>query len=162
MTPDEQALLTQAIWAFLLVYVGLVVVISLVSYVAMAITMSMFFRKVGVEPWIAWVPVYGYWKLLEVGGTKGSYALFTLVPFAGIVTSVFLYIGMYRIGYAFRKDGSWMALAIFFPYAWFALLARATERYEPSLQAMTGYPPLAGSGVGVAAPVPDAPPAYSA
>ena len=126
--------------------VGFSVLLLLVVYVVMAIALSQLFRKTGVEPWIAWVPVYGYWKWLELGGFNGALAWLSLIPGANYVTWVFLYIGMYRIGASFRKDSSWVVLAVFLPYVWCFLLARDSERYEPAIQSAIGYPPLTGSG----------------
>ena len=49
-------------------------------YVLMALALSSFFKKVGVESWIAWVPIYNTWKWLEVGGQQGWLALISLIP----------------------------------------------------------------------------------
>ncbi|MEP6481312.1 MAG: DUF5684 domain-containing protein [Rhodoglobus sp.] len=130
---------------------GVIIVVSLLFvlafYVLMAIALSRFFAKVGVEPWIAWVPIYNTWKWLEVGGQAGWLSLLALIPYAGIVTSVFLYIGMYRTGIAFRKDGAFLVLGIFLPFVWAFMLAGQAEVYRPELIAQAGFPPpLAGYG----------------
>lgn len=139
-------------------------VLAAAFYVLMAIALSRFFRKVGVEPWIAWVPFYNTWKWLEVGGQQGWLALLALIPYAGIVTSVFLYIGMYRTGIAFRKESSWVVLGIFLPFVWCFMLAGQNEEYHPELITQAGYPPpLAGYG-SVAGATPTAggtPPPYT-
>jgi hypothetical protein len=136
-----------AILAVYLVFIAFVVAIAVVSYVLLGLTLSRFFRKVGVEPWIAWVPYYNHWKWLEVGGHQGWIALLSLVPYGSYVTLVFLAIGNYRTGIAFRKDGSWVVLGIFLPWVWCYLLGRDTEVYEPQLITAAGYPPpLAGFG----------------
>lgn len=130
-----------------MVFVGMYLVVLVGAYVVMALALSSFFRKVGVEPWIGWVPIYGYWKWLEVGGQPGWLAVLSVVPYANIVTAVFLAIGTYRTGIAFRKDASWVVLAIFLPFVWLFLLGRQTEVYEPALITAAGYPPpLAGYG----------------
>ena len=129
---------------FLLIYVAIFVFCLLVFvavYVVTAIALMQFFRKVGVEPWAAWVPIYAYWKWLEVGGQPGALSLLVLVPYAGIVTSVFLAIGMYRSGIAFRKDASWVVLGIFLPWVWLFLLGWQGEVYQPELITAAGYPP---------------------
>ena len=132
---------------FGIVFVGLYLVLLIGVYVLMGLALSSFFRKVGVEPWIGWVPIYGYWKWLEVGGQPGWLSILVVVPYAGIVTSVFLAIGMYRTGFAFRKDSSWVVLGIFLPYVWLFLLARQSEVYDPRLITAAGFPPpLAGYG----------------
>ncbi|CAN5321165.1 hypothetical protein BH11ACT4_BH11ACT4_22960 [soil metagenome] len=133
-----------AIYAVVIVFT---LVVAVVFYVVMALALSQFFAKVGVEPWIAWVPFYNTWKWLEVGGQQGWLSLLALVPYAGIVTSVFLYIGMYRTGIAFRKDSAYLVLGIFLPFVWCFLLARDSEVYRPELISQAGYPPpLAGYG----------------
>lgn len=136
--------------AILAIYAGLLVfyvLLFVAVYVVMALALSSFFRKVGVEPWIAWVPVYNNWKWLEVGGFQGWLALLAFVPFGSYVTWVFLYMGMYRTGLAFRKDGSFVVLGIFLPVVWAFILGGKSEVYQPELLAAHGYPPpIAGFG----------------
>lgn len=123
-------------------------VIFAAVYVLMALSLSSFFKKVGVESWIAWVPVYNYWKWLEVGGQKGWLSLLMFIPYGSIATAVFLYIGMYRTGRAFGKDGSFLVLGIFLPFVWaFMLGGRNSGEYHPEWFAAYGWPPpLAGYG----------------
>lgn len=132
---------TSAVLIFLLVYGIILAGTLLISYLVTAITLSMFFRKVGVDPRLAWVPIYNYWKWLEVGGQNGQLALLMLVPYAGIVTSIYLYIGMYRTGFAFGKDSSWVVLGIFLPFVWCILLSRPNEVYRPEWITARGFPP---------------------
>jgi hypothetical protein len=129
-----------------------------IVYVLTGVTLSMFFRKVGVNPAIAWVPIYNFWKWLEVGGHNGALALLSLIPYGSLVTSVFLAIGMYRTGIAFRKDASWVVLGIFVPWLWCILISQKHEVYDPSLITAAGHPPPR-AGYGAAAPVPAAAPA---
>jgi hypothetical protein len=120
---------------------GAILLGLLINYVLYGIALSMFFRKVGVESWIAWVPYYRYWKWLEVGGFQGAYALFGIIPYGGIATSVFLYIGMWHTGKAFGKDAGMLVLGIFLPFVWLFVLASEHEVYRPELIAAAGYPP---------------------
>lgn len=140
----------QYIAAFLLLYLavfGVILLFAAAFYVVMSLCLSRFFAKVGIEPWIAWVPVYNTWKWLELGGQKGWLALLAVIPYGGIASSVFLYVGMHRSGIAFRKDSSWIVLGIFLPFVWAYLLSRPQETYEPHLISEAGYPPpLAGFG----------------
>ena len=123
------------------IFFGSLLLGLLISYVLYGIALSMFFRKVGVETWIAWVPFYRYWKWLEVGGFPGGYALFGLVPYGNIVTFVFIYIGMWHTGKAFGKDVGMVILGIFLPFVWLFVLSSASEVYRPELIAAAGYPP---------------------
>ena len=145
MTDDKQLFLTfLAIWGIVL---AITLVYLLAYYIVMALALSKFFAKVGVEPWIAWVPFYSTWRWLEVGGHQGWYSLLRLVPYAGIVTSVFLWMGMYRTGIAFRKDGGFLVLGIFLPFVWAFILGSEQEQYHPELITQAGYPPpFAGFG----------------
>jgi Family of unknown function (DUF5684) len=144
--------------AVMVVFVVIYVVALLAAYVLMALALSQFFRKVGVEPSIGWIPIYGYWKWLEVGGQQGWLSLLVLVPYANIVTAIFLAIGMHRTGIAFGKDSSWVVLGIFLPFVWCFLLARPTEVYDPRRITAAGYPPPL-AGFGAVPPAPAAAPA---
>ena len=127
---------------------GFSLVLAAGLYVLMAISLSSFFKKVGVEGWIAWVPIYNTWKWLEVGGQQGWLSLIALIPYGSIVTSIFLYIGMYRTGKAFGKDGAFVVLGIFLPFVWaFMLGGRNSGEYHPEWFAAYGWPPpFAGYG----------------
>ena len=150
-TPIDPTIPDQAAWAIILIvwlsFAVVFLVIALAAYVVMALALMRLFAKVGVEPWIAWVPIYSTWKWLELGGFAGWLALLSLIPYGGVVTSVFLYIGMYRTGFAFRKGSEWVVLGIFLPFVWAFLLSRPAEVYEPELIVQAGFPrPLVGFG----------------
>jgi hypothetical protein len=131
----------------LLVY-GLVIAgVLILSYVLYGIALSMFFRKVGVESWIAWVPHYRYWKWLELGGHNGALSLLSLIPYGNYATKVLLSIGMWRTGKAFGKDSGMLVLGIFLPFVWLFILASQSEVYRPYWIAAAGLPaPRAGYG----------------
>ena len=146
MTDNEETILL-AFVAIVAITLIVTFVFVLAWYVIMAVALMTFFRKVGVEPWIAWVPLYSTWKWLEVGGQTGAFALFSLIPYGSIVTSVFLYIGMYRTGIAFGRDTGFFVLGLFLPFVWAFMLGQKDANYEPQRLAFAGYPPpLAGYG----------------
>jgi hypothetical protein len=135
----------------LIAYAVIIGVIVLIGYLLTAITLMLFFRKVGVSPGLAWVPVYNHWKWLEVGSQPGPIALVQLIPGAAIVTTIFLVIGMHRSGIAFGKGTEWVVLAIFLPWLWCILLSRPEEEYHPERLTAAGYPPPR-AGFGSVAP----------
>jgi hypothetical protein len=141
------------VWVIIVAYAVFFGVILLISYVLTGITLSLFFGKVGVPRWVAWVPFFNYWRWLEVGGQPGWIALLSLIPYGGIVTTVFLAIGMHRTGVAFRKDSAWVVLGIFLPWLWCILLSRSEEHYDPALLAAHAYPPPR-AGYGAVTPQP--------
>ena len=144
---DGDGTLIAAILALYAAFFLFYVVILAAYYVLMAFAYMSFFRKVGVEPWIGWVPIYNMWKWLQVGGQQGWFALLVLVPFGSYVYLVFNGIGMYRTGKAFGKDGSWVVLGLFLPFVWLFMLGSQKEVYHPEWNANLGWPPpLAGYG----------------
>lgn len=88
------------------------------SYAIGAFLLSRVFKKAGVEQWIAWVPIYNAWKLLEIGGQQGFWAVLAFIPFVNIVSLIFMYISMYNIGLKLGKEGWFVILAIFIPIVW--------------------------------------------
>ena len=57
---------------------------AIATYVISAICLMQIFKKAGVKPWIAWVPFYNSWKVLEIGGQQGFWAI--LAPIASVAT----------------------------------------------------------------------------
>ena len=99
------------------------VIAGIIYYAIHAVLLGMIFKKAGVEQWIAWVPFYNSWKMLELGGQQGFWAALAIVPFVNIASVVFMYIAMYNIGLKMQKEGWFIVLAIFFPLVWLAWLA---------------------------------------
>jgi hypothetical protein len=127
--------------------------LALALYIVNAFALMSLFRKVGVAPWIGWVPYYNTWTVLELGGQAGPLALLSLAPYGSYAVLVFLAIAHHRTGIAFRKDTGWVVLAIFLPFVWAFLLGRDEEVYRPELITAAGYPPpKVGFGAPAAAP----------
>lgn len=108
------------------IFIGTVLVIlfiTLVAYVVSAFLLSRIFKKAGVEPWKAWVPVYNTWVLLELGDQKGYWAVLALIPIVNFVSIVFMIIAEYNIGLKLGKESWFVLLAIFLPLVWLIWLA---------------------------------------
>ena len=135
------------VWTF-----ALTAVIVAVSWVLIAIPLSALFRKTGIEPWKAWIPFYSTYTWLRLGGQNGNWVWLSLVPYGSTVTSILLYIGMYRTGKAFGKDTGFLVLGILLPWVWLFILGFGRDEYRPELIAAAGLPaPLEGRGARVAA-----------
>ncbi len=115
---------------FIVAMVFLTFVILAAICVVHAYLLSRVFKKAGVEQWIAWVPFYNSWKLLELGGQQGFWAVLAILPIVNYVSAVFMYIAMYHIGLKFGKDGAWVVLAIFLPTVWLAILAFDSSKWN--------------------------------
>jgi len=95
-----------------------VLVFALIAYALYAFLLSRIFKKAGVPQWAAWVPIYSSWKLLELGGQQGFWAVLGLIPLVNIASAVFMYIAMYHIGRKLGKEDWFVLLAIFLPIVW--------------------------------------------
>jgi len=144
---DAQVLATVlGIYAIVL---GIALVLAAISYVVLAIGLSAVFRKAGIEPWKAWVPIYSTFIWLQLGGQNGHWIWATFVPGGSIVTSVFLYIGMHRTGKAFGKETGFLVLGIFLPWIWVLILGLGKDEYHPERITAAGLGgPLVGYGAG--------------
>lgn len=113
-------------------------------YVVMALCLMRIFAKAGVKPWIAWVPFYNNWKLLEIGGQQGFWAVLAIIPLVNIVSAVFMYIAMYNIGLKLGKDGAYVLIAIFLSPIWFILMAVEKSPWNDKAGApsLAGQPPI--------------------
>jgi hypothetical protein len=137
-----------------------------VNYLFVGIALSAVFRKTGIEPWKAWVPFYSTYTWLRLGGQNGHWVWATLLPPGGIVTQVFLYLGMHRTGVAFGKSSGFVVLGILLPWVWLCVLGFGRADYRPERLAAAGLgAPLEGDGAhayttaGVMHSTPYAPPA---
>jgi len=111
----------------------IVFLIAAVAYVIMAFLLSAIFKKTGVKTWAAWVPVYNEWKLLQLGGQWGGWAVLSLIPYVNFVAIVFLYIAQFRISRGFGKSDAFVLWAIFVPIVWYIWLAVDNSKWNPKL-----------------------------
>jgi uncharacterized membrane protein len=109
--------------AFTIFFLMATLVFTIALYVVTALCLMRIFKKAGVKQWIAWVPFYNNWKMLEIGGQQGFWAVLAIIPIVSIVSAIYMYIAMYHIGKKLGKDDIFVLLAIFFPYVWFIWLA---------------------------------------
>jgi hypothetical protein len=110
-------------------------IVAAISYVLAGLLLGSIFKKAGIASWIAWVPFYNQWKLLEMGGQPGFWSILTAVPIANYVAIVFLLIAMYNIGLKFGKSGTFVLFAIFLPIVWMIWLAVDRSTWNNALGA---------------------------
>ena len=118
--------------AFLATIWLVIFIVSVIAYVIAAIFLGLIFKKAGIASWIAWVPVYNSWKLLEIGGQKGYWSLFSFVGLS-IITAVFIYISMYHVGLKFGKSGTFVILGIFLAPVWLIWIALDGSKWNNTL-----------------------------
>ncbi len=112
------------------------VLFAIAAYAVGAYLLGRVFKKAGVPQWAAWVPVYNSWKLLEMGGQQGFWAVLALIPFVNIISAIFIYISMYEIGKKLGKEGWFVLLAIFIPVVWMIWLGFDDSKWPGNKKAV--------------------------
>lgn len=126
-TPAEQA---TAIAFFMMTFFVLFFIFFAIAYVFFAVCLMRIFKKADVPQWIAWVPFYNTWKMLEIGGQQGFWAVLAVIPIVNIVSAIFLYIAQYHIGKKLGKGGEFVIWAIVVPFIWYIWLAFDKSKWD--------------------------------
>lgn len=136
----------EKIWAFLAVFIVFIIILSLVLYIVESIFLSKVFKKAGVPGYIAWIPVWNYWQIFELGGQKGYLSLLSFASIfissiaqqfgegaylgvsfiagvASIAGLVFYIMAMINIGRNFGKPDFFVLVGVFFNPIWLGILA---------------------------------------
>ena len=110
-------------------------IITLLMYAIVAIFLGKLFKKVGIPAWQAWVPVLNNWKLFEIGGKPGFWAVLAVVPVLNIVSAIFGIIAMHNINLKLRYDAGMTVLAVLVPLVWFIIVGTSSHTWDDSLGA---------------------------
>lgn len=106
-----------------------------VAYVVNGILLGRIFKKAGIADWIAWVPFYNTWKMLEIGGQAGFWVVLAIIPVVNIVALIFTTIATYNIGLKLGKSSTFVLFYIFFPIVWLIWLAVDASTWNGALGA---------------------------
>ena len=106
--------------------------VAVIGYVLTSLFTMRIFKKAGAPGWAAWVPIYNSWKMLEIGGQQGFWAVLAIIPIVNIVSAVMMYIAMYHIGLKLGKSGAFLVLGIFLPFIWLIWLAVDKSTWDDS------------------------------
>lgn len=110
-------------------------IITLLMYAIVAIFLGKLFKKAGIPAWQAWVPVLNNWKLFEIGGKPGFWAVLAVVPVLNIVSAIFGIIAMHNINLKLRYDAGMTVLAVLVPLVWFIIVGTSSHTWDDSLGA---------------------------
>jgi hypothetical protein len=142
-------------------------VVALFMYIIGAIFLGKVFKKAGVPAWQAWVPILNSWKMFELGGKPGFWAVLAIVPVLNIVSAIFGIIAMHNINLKLRYDAGMTVLAVLVPLVWLIVVGTSKHAWDDSLGAprvdKPDFQPASGAPAPVApAPVGPAPTPYAA
>ncbi len=121
-------------------------ILAAALYVVTSLCLGKIFKKAGLKQWIAWVPFYNTWKMLEIGGQQGFWSVLMIVPFVNIASIVFVYIAMYHIGKKLGKEGVFVLLGIFLQLVWLIWLAVDKSTWNDKASSAPSLDPLARHG----------------
>ena len=86
------------------------------------------FTKAGEPGWAAIIPVYNMIVLMKIAGKPDWWIVLLFVPFANIVATIVMYIGLAR---NFGRSDGFAAGLIFIPYIFMLILGFGSSRYVP-------------------------------
>ncbi|WP_203581802.1 DUF5684 domain-containing protein [Microbacterium hibisci] len=126
--------------------------LSVGLYVWIALALSAVFRKSGVEPWKAWVPILNAVVVLQLAGLSPWLLLLGLVPVVNIALLVVFVIAIHRINVAFGLGVGMTVLGVLLFPVWASLVGWGSARWigretdagarRTSAEAAAGLPPL--------------------
>lgn len=122
-------------FAFLITVFIVFFIIAIVFYVINSLLLGLVFQKAGVASWKAWVPILNGWKLLEIGGQQGFWAVLAIVPVVNVISTVFVIIAMHNINLKLNYNIGMTVLAVFLPLIWLVVLAITKNPWNDSLGA---------------------------
>lgn len=126
--PDATSGLIAAVVLFVFI-----ITLSALLYIVYSIFLGKIFKKAGVDPIKAWIPIYNVWKTLEIGGQQGFWAILSLIPGVGIVTIVMMIIAVHSINKKIGYDIGMTVLYVFAPYIWVVIAGISKNPWSESL-----------------------------
>ena len=109
----------------------LYLIVSVVISLFMIVSMWKIFKKAGKNGWEAIIPIYNIYVLFEIGGQKGAYIFFLLIPCVGqIIFLVFEIKALIELSRRFGKGTGFGILCLFFPIIGFPILAFSGATYQ--------------------------------
>lgn len=111
------------------------IVCFITAYVIGALLLGQVFKKAGVSSSKAWIPVYNNWRMLEIGGQKGFWAILGIVPIVQIVSYVFIIIAIHNINLKLRYDTGMTIVAVLLAPVWMIIVAFSKNTWDDTLGA---------------------------
>jgi hypothetical protein len=115
-------------------------------YVWTALALSAVFRKSGVEPWKAWVPVLNVVVLLQLAGLSPWLVILAFIPLVNVAFLVVYAIALFRINVAFGFGAGMTVLGVLLFPVWASIVGWGSARWVGREQDAASRAPL-GAGV---------------
>lgn len=105
----------------------LIVLLELALVVFMFASMWKIYTKSGQEGWTCLIPIYNYIILLKIVGKPWWWLLLMMIPFAGIVWSVWT---MNLLSKSFGKEEGFTVGMVLLPFVFFPILGFGSAEYK--------------------------------
>lgn len=105
-------------------------VFGIAAYALGAWSLGTVFKKAGVEPWKAWVPIYNSIVLFKMGDQNPLWLITLLVPFVNIVAIVFMMIAVHNVNLKFGRGTGSTVLYFFLPFVWSLIVGLGPDRWR--------------------------------
>ena len=117
-------------WSAFWAAYGVILLISGLIGIFLIVCRWKMYTKAGKPGWAALIPFYNEWVFFEMGGQKGPYVFFMLIPCAGPIIYLVFYIkALIEVCKRFGKDTTFAVLSIFFEFVTFPILAFSDAKY---------------------------------
>ncbi|MFC0196967.1 DUF5684 domain-containing protein, partial [Microbacterium arthrosphaerae] len=132
-------------------------------YVWTALALSAVFRKSGVEPWQAWVPILNLIVLLRLAGLSPWLVVLAFIPIVNLAFLVAWAIALYRVNAAFGHGVGMTVLGILAFPVWASIVGWGSARWvgreqdAASRASVGGGVRRSGDGAGALPPLPPFP-----
>lgn len=99
-------------------------------YIWVSLALAAVFRKSGVEPWKAWIPIFNTIVLLQLAGLSPWLILLALIPILGQLAFLVVFaIAIYRLSVAFGFGAGMTVLGILVVPVWASIIGWGSARW---------------------------------
>jgi hypothetical protein len=105
-------------------------VFGLAAYALGAWSLGTVFKKAGVEPWKAWVPIYSSIIVFKMGDQNPLWLIALVIPFVNIVAAVFMVIAVHNINLKFGRGAGSTVLYVFLPFVWSLIVGLGSDHWR--------------------------------
>jgi hypothetical protein len=105
-------------------------VFALAAYALGAWSLGTVFKKAGIAPWKAWVPIYSSIILFKMGDQNPLWLIALVIPLVNIVAAIFMIIAVHNINLKFGRGAGSTVLYVFLPFVWSLIVGLGPDRWK--------------------------------
>ena len=109
----------------------------IVAYILSSIGLYGMFKKAGIEPWKALIPLYNTWCMVEKMRLKKAWFFFQLIPIAGQFITIWISIKF--VEHFGRFSLLHHAATVFIPFIYFPYLGYSNDETYAGIPAVKNY-----------------------